>query len=161
MAVNKIFLIGLPGSGKTTLGMELANHLNIQFYDLDQEIEKAEKQTIRSIFAEYGEAHFRQLEYDHLRKIIEAAEEFVLATGGGTPCFFDNMEVMNISGKTIFLNTSIQTIKQRLQQDSVRPLMQTNTLEELYKKRIKWYEQAQHTIETLEEAYELLGIAED
>lgn len=138
--------------------MELANHLSLQFYDLDQEIERAEKQTILSIFAEKGEAHFRQLEHDHLRKIVETADEFVLATGGGTPCFFDNMEVMNSSGKTIFLNTPIHTIKQRLQQDSVRPLMQTNTLEDLYEKRRKWYEQAHHTVENIEGSFDLLGL---
>lgn len=154
---KRIFLVGLPGSGKTTLGMELANNLNIQFYDLDQEIEKAEKQTIRSIFAEKGEAHFRQLEFDHLRKIIENADDFVLATGGGTPCFFDNMELMNKSGNTIFLNTPILTIKHRLQQDSVRPLMQTNTLEELHEKRKEWYEQAQYKVETLEEVNDIFS----
>ncbi len=152
---NKIFLVGLPGAGKTTLGMELAVHLGIQFVDLDQEIEKEHKEAIRNIFSEKGEAFFRQTEYSHLRKVIEEIPEFVLATGGGTPCFFDNMDQMNSTGTTIFINTPILQIKQRLQQDSVRPLMQTNTLEELIDKRIHWYNQAKHTVSTLEE---LIGL---
>lgn len=155
---QKIFLVGLPGTGKTTLGMELAVNLHLQFVDLDQEIEKAEKQTIRSLFAERGEAHFRQLEFTHLRKVIEELDSFVLATGGGTPCFFDNMNVMKSHGTTLFINTPISTIKQRLQQDSVRPLMQTNTLESLFAERAQWYKQAHHTIKTIEEANSALGL---
>lgn len=148
---QKVFLVGLPGAGKTTLGMELALQLGIPFVDLDQEIEKETKQSIRSIFSEKGEAYFRQLEQDHLSRVIREMDDFVLATGGGTPCFFDNMDVMNASGETIFINTPIDQIKQRLQQDTVRPLMQTNTLESLYQKRKKWYDQAHHTIESKED----------
>ena len=154
---QRIFLVGLPGAGKTTLGMELALELRVPFIDLDQEIEKHTKQTIRTLFQEQGEAAFRQLEYDHLRRVIRETEHFVLATGGGTPCFFDNMEQMNASGKTIFINTPIAQIKQRLQQDSVRPLIQTTTLEELYEKRKEWYAQAQHTITSLSDLLEIFS----
>ena len=154
---QKIFLVGLPGTGKTTLGKALASQVQAQFIDLDQEIEEKTKQSIRSIFAERGEDFFRQLEYDHLRRIIADVESFILATGGGTPCFYDNMEVMNNTGKTIFINTPIEEIKQRLQQDSARPLMQTHTLESLYEKRIRWYKQAQYTITSLEEAFHVSG----
>ena len=155
---KKIFLVGLPGAGKTTLGMELAVHLGRQFVDLDQEIEKDLKQSIRKIFSEQGEAFFRQQEYQHLHKIITEVPEFVLATGGGTPCFFDNMEQMNQLGSTIFINTPISQIKQRLQQDSIRPLMQSNTLESLMEKRISWYQKAEHTITNLEE---LIGLVKN
>ena len=147
-------MIGLPGAGKTTLGMELAVHLGIQFVDLDQEIEKATKQSIRSIFDEQGEAHFRQLEKYHLQKVIQELPTFVLATGGGTPCFFDNMEIMNSSGTTIFINTPPETIKKRLAKDTSRPLMQSNTIEELYAKRLEWYELANHRASSIEELIE-------
>ncbi|MEM8938005.1 MAG: shikimate kinase [Bacteroidota bacterium] len=155
MVLNrKIFLVGLPGAGKTTLGMELAVYLGLRFVDLDQEIEKNTKQKIRSIFQEKGESYFRQLEYVHLRRVIDEIPEFVLATGGGTPCFFDNMHLMKNEGTTVFISTPIQLIKQRLQQDSIRPLMQTNSLEHLLKERKKWYQQAHCTISSLKE---LLG----
>lgn len=148
-------MVGLPGTGKTTLGMELAVYLGLPFVDLDQEIEKNTRQKIRSIFQEKGESYFRQLEYFHLRRVINEIPEFVLATGGGTPCFFDNMHLMKDEGTTVFINTPIHQIKQRLQQDAVRPLMQTNTLEHLLKERKKWYEQAHSTITGLTELLEL------
>jgi len=152
---QKIFLVGLPGTGKTTLGKELATELNIPFFDLDEEIEKQAKQVIRSIFSEKGEDHFRQLEHDQLRRIIQESQSFVLSTGGGAPCFFDNMQMMNKSGTTIFINTPIHLIKQRIQHDSARPLMQTNTLEGLYEKRKQWYEQAHHSVNSLTELSKL------
>ncbi|MFM8739263.1 MAG: shikimate kinase, partial [Cytophagales bacterium] len=98
----KIFLIGLPGSGKTTLGKQLAERLNIRFVDLDTEIEKSEGESIALIFKRFGEDHFRKAESTQLQKWANLNEDFVMATGGGAPCFFDNMEVMNQSGTTIF-----------------------------------------------------------
>jgi len=147
---QKIFLVGLPGAGKTTLGMELANHLGTLFVDLDLEIEKHTTQSIRSIFSENGEAYFRQLEKLYLDKVIEELSTFVMATGGGTPCFFDNMEVMKSQGSTVFINTPIETIKKRLQQDTTRPLMQNSTLEELLGKREIWYRRADEEVDSLE-----------
>ncbi|MEM6643286.1 MAG: shikimate kinase [Bacteroidota bacterium] len=155
ISTRKVFLVGLPGSGKTTLGMELAIHLQIPFIDLDQEIEKGSKQQIPVIFKEHGEGFFRQLEFETLRKVVPAHDKFVLATGGGTPCFFENMVYMNEMGTTVYLNTEVDQIKRRLQQDSVRPLMQTNTIEGLHKERKKWYEMAMHTIANREEGYRL------
>ena len=139
---SKIFLIGLPGTGKTTMGMELAMQLNLPFVDLDQEIEKNEKQSVTSIFEEHGEAYFRQLEKLYLQKVIDELAEFVLATGGGTPCFFDNMKLMNATGATVFIDTPIQTIKERIKEDTTRPLMKSNTLEKLYEERKTWYAKA-------------------
>ena len=143
--------MGLPGAGKTTAGMELANHLGIPFVDLDLEVEKHAKESVQSIFSARGEAQFRQLEKQHLGKVIEELPRFVMATGGGTPCFFDNMEVMKLNGKTVFINTPIPTIKKRLQQDTTRPLMVTNTLEGLLEKRGRWYLQADQKVTNLDE----------
>jgi len=155
---QRIFLIGLPGAGKTTMGLELANELDIQFVDLDQEIEKAEKLPISTIFEEKGEAYFRQLEKLHLNKVVAELSRFVIATGGGTPCFFDNMEFMRISGETIFINTEIATIKSRIQDDSTRPLMKSNRLEDLYHERKDWYEMANKRVSSLDELLALFDL---
>lgn len=137
------------------MGLELALKLQSQFIDLDQEIEKETKQSISTIFKEKGEAHFRQLEKLHLEKIIEEYSAFVMATGGGTPCFFNNMESMENAGDTIFINTPISEIKRRLVNDTSRPLMQKNTLEDLLDKRNVWYSQAQKEVESLQELLSL------
>ncbi|MEO9483460.1 MAG: shikimate kinase [Ekhidna sp.] len=152
---QKIFLIGLPGAGKTTMGLDLAVHLGIQFIDLDQDIEKSTKLSVSQIFEEKGEAHFRQLEKSHLEKIIAEIDSFVLATGGGTPCFFNNLETMQHAGATIFLNTPVAEIEDRLKLDTSRPLMKTNTLSELLEKRKGWYNQADHTIQVYKEILKL------
>jgi shikimate kinase len=144
---NKIFLIGLPGAGKTTMGLNLAHHLSLPFVDLDQEIEKSEKQLIPSIFEEKGEAHFRQLEKLHLERVIREMGAFVMATGGGTPCFFNNLETMKNAGTTIFIKTPLGEIKRRLETDASRPLLKAHTLEALLEKRKRWYLQADHIIE--------------
>ena len=152
---HKIFLIGLPGSGKTTMGLDLAVHLGIQFVDLDQEVEKAEKQSIPEIFQEKGEAHFRQLEKYHLENVIQELDEFVLATGGGTPCFFNNLDLMKEHGSIIYINTPIDRIHQRLANDATRPLMKSKSLEELLAERKGWYNQADHTIQEYKELLKL------
>ncbi len=90
----RIFLIGYMGSGKSTLGRRLAKHLNLQFVDMDHYIEERNYKTIPQIFAEEGEAEFRKKE----RKALEELSEFtniIIATGGGAPCFFDNIDIMN------------------------------------------------------------------
>lgn len=155
---RRVFLIGLPGAGKTTMGLELANELDIQFVDLDQEVEKAEKQSISNIFEEKGEAHFRQLEKLHLHKVIDELPQFVMATGGGTPCFFDNMNIMKAAGETIYIQTPIEIIKSRIQKDTTRPLMKSNRLEQLFESRKGWYELADKNVSTLSELLSLFGI---
>ena len=121
----KLFLTGMPGSGKTTLGQQLATHLQLPFIDLDEEIVKAAGKSIAAIFEQEGEAHFRKLERDQLQHCISNHSRFVMATGGGTPCFFDNMEAMKKTGTVVFLNTSLPTIQARLagQEITKRPLM--------------------------------------
>ena len=121
----KILLIGLPGSGKSTLGKKLARQLCLPFLDLDTIIEQTAKQPIRTIFAQQGEDAFRKLEQQALHQVIEQKKALVLATGGGAPCFFDNMEYMNQRGTTVFLDVPIATIVQRMQGQQVadRPLL--------------------------------------
>lgn len=151
MSYDKIFLVGLPASGKTTFGKQLAAEISYPFIDLDQHIEKNANMLIKEIFNEFGEDHFRQIEHDQLKGIINQKHKAVISTGGGAPCFHQNMELMNMAGVTIFINTPIETIKQRIQKESSRPLMKTNTIENLRNKRIKFYEQASFTVANYEE----------
>ena len=119
----KIFLIGFMGCGKTTLGKKLANILKYQFIDLDSCIEENEARTISQIFQEDGEDYFRNLERVYLHRLIEK-EDVVISTGGGTPCFFDNMDKMNEYGKTIYINIHPKKLLPRLLSASnTRPLL--------------------------------------
>lgn len=110
----KYFLVGYMACGKTRRGKMMAEELGIRFIDLDDYIVAREYRTIAQIFAEDGEVRFRQLETRYLQEICELYEDFVLSTGGGAPCFNDNMAYMNEQGQTIFLNTDIDTIVERL-----------------------------------------------
>jgi len=151
----KIFLVGLPGSGKTTIGKELAKSINIPFVDLDVIIEMKEKRTIPEIFKTQGENYFRKIESTVLKDCCENTEEFVMATGGGTPCFFDNMEQINKSGKSIFLDVHTKEIAYRIKRTNLnkRPLFTNLHDEELKDKieflrsqRIHYYQKAHHRI---------------
>lgn len=129
----KIFLVGMPGSGKSSVGKLLAASLNTQFIDLDAVIEQEAGLVIREIFSTKGESYFRDLERNALHKVAEE-DRFVVATGGGVPCFFDNMDYMKQNGKVIFLDVPMSTIAKRLQNEglSVRPLLKDfSTLEQL------------------------------
>ncbi|UJP63294.1 shikimate kinase [Mongoliitalea daihaiensis] len=119
----KIVLVGLPGCGKSTFGKILADELGFPFIDLDQYIEQEEHKSISTIFQELGEGTFRKLETYYLEKVLEGFSSLVLSTGGGTPCFHDNMERINAVAISIFLDVPITTIHQRLiYSGSVRPL---------------------------------------
>ncbi len=141
------------GSGKSTLGRMLSEHLNLQFVDMDHYIEMRNHKTIPQIFAEEGEAEFRKKE----RKALEELSEFtniVIATGGGAPCFFDNIELMNKSGKTIFLNIDASILADRLMSSKTeRPLIKGKSRKELVafidetlKKRNEFYRKAKFEI---------------
>lgn len=120
----KFFVVGYMASGKTTFGKELAQDKGLPFLDLDEWIEKWEGRSISEIFATDGERYFREIERRLLHELCGERDEFVMATGGGTPCFFDNMEYMNSMGNTIFLNTSLFVIVERLKvQRADRPLL--------------------------------------
>jgi shikimate kinase len=111
----KIFLIGLPGSGKSTLGKGLAQALKIPFVDLDTEIEKNAGRPISAIFEKEGEDYFRKLESEALKKWAgNPSLDFVMATGGGAPCFFDNMKVIKGAGRSIFLDVPATEIVRRI-----------------------------------------------
>jgi shikimate kinase len=147
----KIFLIGLPGCGKSTLGKQLAEKLNVSFIDLDSEIEKNMGISIKSIFKKYGESFFRKEEAEQLHRHGEGAEDFVMATGGGVPVFFDNMKFMNQNGRTVFLDVPPREIAQRIVKTKVdeRPLLANTHPEELKdqieflrSQRISFYKQA-------------------
>ena len=119
----KIFLIGMPGSGKTTLGKELASHLMVDFVDLDAEIEKSEQLSISEIFSKKGEEYFRILEARLLREWAASPVPFVMATGGGAPCFHKGIETINQHGISIFLDFTVPVLIERVRENQERPLL--------------------------------------
>jgi shikimate kinase len=150
----KLYLVGLLGSGKSVLGKKIAEVMELPFIDLDEAIEFREGKKVSEIFSEKGQEHFRQVEADVLRK-QSAAEKFVMATGGGTPCFHDSMTFMNETGVTIFLNTPLSQIIKRMDnaQKKSRPLLANvgeeqleSKLNELLQARLPFYGLAQHSI---------------
>lgn len=135
----------MPGSGKTFQANLLSEKLNIPFVDLDEEIIKTIHKSISEYFKEEGEDAFRIVERDKLKEIIESHSEFVMATGGGTPCFYENIELMNQSGLTIFLDTPHDTLMERIKLSKSRPLMQNDPekkLKELFETRYSIYKKA-------------------
>ena len=129
--MRPIFLIGYMGSGKTTLGRALARRLGMEFIDLDHYIEGRYHATVSDLFATRGEEGFRDLERRMLAE-VSGFEDVIVACGGGTPCFFDNMEVMNAAGLTVLLDTRIDTLHRRLLAGRAkRPLIAALTDEEL------------------------------
>lgn len=146
----RIYLIGYMGSGKSTVGTGLAKALNLDFIDLDHYIESRNHRTIPDIFARDGEAEFRRLEQKALHEVSEI-ENIVIATGGGAPCFFDNMEVIKRTGKSLYLNGSPRILADRLMHSKTeRPLIKGKTEPELVAfiaetlaKRSEWYTQAE------------------
>ena len=120
----KIFLIGFMGCGKTHYGKILGQKLSMPFFDLDEKIEEREGKTITEIFAREGEEYFRLLEKDVLHLITESHENFVMACGGGTPCFYNNIDYLKKHGPTVWINCTIECLHQRLVvEKSKRPLI--------------------------------------
>lgn len=149
----RIYLVGYMGSGKSRLGRRFSEFLDMQFVDMDFYIEERNCKSIPRIFAEEGEAEFRKKE----RKALEELSEFtdlVIATGGGAPCFFDNMDLMNETGKTIYLNIDPSILADRLMKSKTeRPLIKGKSREELVdfidetlRKRNEFYTKAQYEI---------------
>ena len=146
----RIFLIGFMGSGKTHWGKQLAEQLKMPFYDLDDVISSKEKKSVAQIFAESGEETFRVKEREVLESLIDENEKMVLSCGGGTPCFFNNIERMKKYGVVVWLNTHVEVLVSRLTKEkSSRPLiknvpdgdMRTYIVRKLNERRI-YYEQA-------------------
>lgn len=149
--MTRIFLTGYMGAGKTTLGKALARQLHVPFVDLDWYIEERFHKTVGELFTERGEAGFRELERTMLHEVGEF-EEVVISTGGGAPCFFDNMEYMNRVGKTVFLNVHPDMLFRRLRiAKQQRPILQGKEddelrafIEQALEKRAPFYTQAQY-----------------
>mgnify|MGYP003805943107 CR=1 FL=1 len=120
----KIFLTGFMGCGKTELGNLLASKMNMAFYDTDQLIELKTGKAIKDIFSVDGESAFRKMEKEILQEVVLQNMNMVVATGGGTPCFNDNMDIMNKSGITIYLKYPANTLEKRLcHKTADRPLL--------------------------------------
>ncbi|BDD02881.1 shikimate kinase [Aureibacter tunicatorum] len=135
MTTDRIFLMGMPGSGKTTLGKGLAAYLDLPFIDLDVEIELDEGRTIPEIFEQYGEEYFRKLEAKVLRNLVANKDRFLMSLGGGTPCYMENLEVLKKEGKSIYMEVSAQELFKRLHGSgaSKRPLLNGKSQDQLLK----------------------------
>ncbi|MCD7927114.1 MAG: shikimate kinase [Bacteroides sp.] len=149
--MTRLFLIGYMGAGKTTLGKAFAREMGLNFIDLDWYIEERYHKTVQQLFTERGEQGFRELEQKMLHEVAEF-EDVVISAGGGTPCFFDNMEYMNTCGDTVFLDVSPEILFRRLRvAKQQRPLLTNKSDEELMtficealQKRIPFYSKAKH-----------------
>jgi shikimate kinase len=120
----KIFLLGFMGAGKSTIGKFAARKNGLEFVDLDQLIEEREGKEIREIFDTIGESRFREMEREALEAVIEDERDLLVSTGGGTPCFFDNMQRMNEMGVSLYLDLSSARLTERLRNaKSKRPLI--------------------------------------
>jgi len=129
--MKRIFLIGYMGAGKSTVGRRLASHLQLSFIDLDSFIEKRFHKTINEIFTEKGEEAFRKMEKEALEEVSEY-ENVIISVGGGTPCFFDNIERMNQSGYSIYLQVSPEVLASRLNIGKhSRPLLRYKSEDEI------------------------------
>jgi shikimate kinase len=152
MLPERIYLLGMPGSGKTTLSKQLAKELNYHFVDLDELIVQSERYSIAEIFAIHGEDYFRQVEQKMLQHTITLSKS-VIALGGGTPCFFDNMQVIKQYGFSIYLDVPLEVLAQRVSKEAnARPLLSVQSenllaqIAERYKQREAFYKQANLTI---------------
>jgi shikimate kinase len=147
--VNKVFLIGYMGVGKSTIGKRLARLLGLPFHDLDSLIEEKSGMDVSTIFSSKGEAFFRERERFILNDFCSRPEPFVMATGGGTPVDDRNLELMKSSGRVVWLEMPLKMIIDRLLQGTGRPLLADKSGEELmafvekhYAERLPRYEQA-------------------
>lgn len=162
--MKRIILIGYMGAGKTTLGKSLARHLGLEFIDLDWYIENRFHQSVSQLFATRGEEGFRKIEQNMLHEVAEF-EDVVISAGGGTPCFFDNMEYMNSMGDPVFLDVDVNVLFRRLKvAKQQRPLLAQKNDEELMEfivgalqKRMPFYTKAKHVFnaEKLEDRHQI------
>ncbi len=151
---RKIFLVGMPGAGKTYWGQKLAQEYKLEFTDLDVFIAGQEQATIPALFAQYGESGFREKESKYLMKLIKTTDVAIIACGGGAPCFHRNMALMKEAGIVIYLQADIETLMHNIQKsDEIRPLLKGKAniggyLKGLLHKRTAFYEQAHFILQT-------------
>ncbi len=152
--MRRIILIGYMGSGKTTVGKALSKETGMMFYDLDWYIESRMRKTVSQIFAERGEEGFRKIEYNMLHEVAEF-EDVIISCGGGTPCFFDNIDYLNQQGDVVYLKATPEVLYDHLLMAKVeRPLLKGKSQEELIayitehmKERAPYYEKARYTLD--------------
>lgn len=152
--MRRIIIIGYMGAGKTTLGKALSQETGIPFYDLDWYIESRMRKTVKQLFDERGEEGFRLTERNMLHEVAEF-DNVIISCGGGTPCFFDNMDYMNRQGETLYLKASPEVLYGHLKMGrTVRPLLLGKTPEEVQAfireqlaAREQYYIKARHTLD--------------
>ena len=151
----KIVLVGYMGSGKSTIGKMLAKKLKFGFIDLDDYIESSENSSIPAIFEEKGEIYFRKKEFEHLKDILKDKDDFILSTGGGTPCYGENMNaILEATSNVFYLKVSINGLMDRLiLEKEERPMIANIPNEELPEfigkhlfERSYFYSKAQHIL---------------
>ena len=175
--MTRIILIGYMGAGKTTIGKALSKELGVVFYDLDWYIESRMRKTVSQIFAERGEEGFRKIEYNMLHEVAEF-EDVIISCGGGTPCFFDNMDYLNQQGQVVYLKADPEVLyKHLMMAKTERPLIKGKSHDELLtfiqeqlEKREPFYSKARYTLDvnlmdnyekiqtSVEKIKELLGL---
>ena len=175
--MTRIILIGYMGAGKTTIGKALSKELGVVFYDLDWYIESRMRKTVSEIFAERGEEGFRKIEYNMLHEVAEF-EDVIISCGGGTPCFFDNMDYLNQQGQVVYLKADPEVLyKHLMMAKTERPLIKGKSHDELLtfireqlEKREPFYSKARYTLDvnlmdnyekiqtSVEKIKELLGL---
>ena len=165
--MTRIILIGYMGAGKTTIGKALSKELGIIFYDLDWYIENRMRKTVSQIFAERGEEGFRKIEYNMLHEVAEF-EDVIISCGGGTPCFFDNMDYLNQQGQVVYLKAEPEVLYKHLLMAKVeRPLIKGKSQEELLAfisdqldRREPFYSKARYTLDvSLMDSYDKFNIS--
>ena len=164
--MKRIILIGYMGAGKTTIGRALAKELGLDFYDLDWYIENRRRKKIPQIFEELGEEGFRKIEHNMLHEVAEF-EDVIISFGGGTPCFFDNIDYMNQQAQVVYLHCTPEVLHGHLLMGRVeRPLIKGKSPEELISfikeqlaTREQYYTKARYTLDvTLMDNFEKIKI---
>jgi shikimate kinase len=151
----KIYLLGMPGSGKSTIGKMLASYLGLSFIDMDSEIETETGKSIKEIFEKKGEKHFRFLE-KQLLQMLAGKDSIVVATGGGVPIHNNNMKLINETGISVYLKASIEQLESNLEESySARPLLQKKNLKDslmqLLTEREEVYSKSRYIIQVSED----------
>lgn len=165
----RVILIGYMGAGKTTVGKALAQELGVPFYDLDWYITNRMRKTIAQIFEERGEEGFRQIERNMLHEVAEF-EDVIISCGGGTPCFFDNIDYMNQQAPVVYLKAEPEVLYKHLAMSkNDRPLLRGKSQDELItfiteqlEKRSPYYTKAAYTLDvSLMDDYSKIKISVD